>query len=407
MKLALPMARIAEIDIIRLDVRMFADNETIETAIYAIYREPAMDRRDFLKTSGVFAAASLVGLKAGAAAAPEKPSMSFSRYRGVNLLAKFGEWGPRAKFEEEDFEIMAEWGFDFARIPMSYWRWASKDNWFKIDEEVIKDIDEVVALGKKYKIHINLNLHRIPGYCINDRKKEPVDIYEDTPENMQKAMEGAIFHWKLFAKRYKGIPNSQLSFDLINEPPFTKEETRHVQVVTALVKAIREEDPARLIVSDGKDAGRTPIFGIADLGVVQSTRGYTPMSVTHYQANWVGKGAFESSGVPTWPLKADNGKVWDKAVLKEKLIDTWVPLVKMGVPVHVGEWGCYNKTPHDVVLAWMKDVLSLWKEVGWGHAMWNLRGDFGVLDSGRTDIQYENYKGHKLDRKMFELLKEY
>ena len=92
---------------------------------------------------------------------------------------------------------------------------------------------------------------------------------------------------------------------------------------------------------------------------------------------------------------------------KEKLIDTWTPLVKMGVPVHVGEWGCYNKTPHDVVLAWMKDVLSLWKEVGWGHAMWNLRGDFGVLDSGRTDVQYENYKGHKLDRRMLELLKGY
>jgi endoglucanase len=30
-----------------------------------------------------------------------------------------------------------------------------------------------------------------------------------------------------------------------------------------------------------------------------------------------------------------------------------------------------------------------------------------VLDSGRTDVQYENYKGHKLDRKMLELIKEY
>ena len=179
---------------------MSTDDETIEIA----YGEPAMDRRDFLKTSGAFAAASLIGLKAGAAAAPEKPSMSFSRYRGFNLLEKFGEWGPRAKFKEEDFEIMAEWGFDFARIPMSYWRWASKDNWFKIDEEVIKDIDEVVELGKKYKIHINLNLHRIPGYCINRRDLEPVDLYEGTPENMQKALDGATFHWKMFAKRYKG-----------------------------------------------------------------------------------------------------------------------------------------------------------------------------------------------------------
>jgi len=372
-----------------------------------LYGEPGMNRRDFLKTSGAFTAASLTGLKTGTSAKSEKPKLTFPPYRGFNLLAKFGEWGPKAKFEEEDFEIMAEWGFDFARIPMSYWRWASKDDWFKIDEEVIKDIDEVVEFGKKYKVHINLNLHRIPGYCINDRKKEPVDLYEDTPENMQKALAGAVFHWKMFAKRYKGIPSSQLSFDLINEPPFTKEETRHVQVVTALVKAIREEDPARLIVSDGKDVGRTPIFGIADLGVVQSTRGYDPLTISFYKAEWAKEEWLESSKVPTWPLKADNGTVWDKAYLKTKLIDPWMPLVKKGVPVHVGEFGCYNKTPHDVAIAWMKDMLSLWKEVGWGYAMWNLKGAIGVLDSERTDVQYENYKGHKLDRKMLELIKEY
>jgi endoglucanase len=55
----------------------------------------------------------------------------------------------------------------------------------------------------------------------------------------------------------------------------------------------------------------------------------------------------------------------------------------------------------------MKDMLSLWKKVGWGYSMWNLRGAFGVLDSGREDVEYEDYKGHKLDRKMLELMKEY
>jgi endoglucanase len=37
--------------------------------------------------------------------------------------------------------------------------------------------------------------------------------------------------------------------------------------------------------------------------------------------------------------------------------------------------------------------------------MWCFRGSFGVADSGRKDVQYENYKGLKLDRKMVELLK--
>jgi hypothetical protein len=31
----------------------------------------------------------------------------------------------------------------------------------------------------------------------------------------------------------------------------------------------------------------------------------------------------------------------------------------------------------------------------------------GILDSGRTDVKYEDYQGHKLDRKMLDLLQRY
>ncbi len=363
-----------------------------------------MRRREFIKTGTVLTAATLSS-SCGTLFKPAE--LSYSKYRGFNLLAKFGTWGPRQRFNEEDFEIMADWGFDFARIPMSYWNWASKEDWYGIDEDVLKDIDEVVELGKQYKIHINLNLHRVPGYCINGRDMEPFDLFEDTPENMQKALNAVVFHWQMFAERYKGIPNSRLSFDLINEPPFMEDESRYVEIIKALVEGIHEKDPKRMIVADGKNVGRDPIYGIADMGLVQSTRGYDPMSVSHYTATWVPKESYQTFKEPTWPLTGDDGKVWDKSVLKEKLIDSWQPIIDQGVQVHVGEWGCYNKTPHDVALRWIEDLLSLWKDAGWGHAMWNLKGDFGPLNSKRADVKYENYKGHKLDRKMLELLKKY
>jgi endoglucanase len=224
---------------------------------------------------------------------------------------------------------------------------------------------------------------------------------------MQKALNGAIYHWKYFAQRYKGISNDILTFDLINEPPPMKDETRYIEIIKALVENIREEDPERLIVVDGKDIGRNPVFGVAEMGLVQSTRGYDPMSVSHYTATWVPKHEFETFNFPAWPLTGDNGKLWDKEALREKLIKSWQPVVEQGIQVHVGEWGCYNKTPHDVALAWMRDLLSLWKEADWGYSMWNLKGDFGILNSGREDVKYEDYKGHKLDRKMLELLQEF
>jgi endoglucanase len=53
----------------------------------------------------------------------------------------------------------------------------------------------------------------------------------------------------------------------------------------------------------------------------------------------------------------------------------------------------------------MRDSLELWQEAGWGWALWNLRGSFGFLDSERRDLDYENFRGHKLDRSMLELLR--
>jgi endoglucanase len=363
-----------------------------------------MKRRDFIKAAGALGALAIPGTGIDLFSPVRQRTLDLPRYRGFNQLAKFSGHGPRRQFEEADFEIMAGWGFNFARIPMSYWNWASLDDWYTIDEDVMKDIDKVVELGKQYKVHINLNMHRIPGYCINGRDLEPFDLFEDTPENMQKALEAAVHHWQLFAGRYHGIPNEQLSFDLINEPPHMKDETRYVEIVRALVNGIREKDPDRMIIADGKDVGRTPVFGITGLVTGQSTRGYDPMSVSHYKATWVPENSYQTFDIPTWPLKGDDGKIWDKAVLREKLIDPWMKLSGMGVFVHVGEWGCYNRTPHEVTLAWMKDLLSLWKEAGWGHALWNLKGDFGVLNSNRNDVKYEKFKGHLLDRKMLELI---
>jgi endoglucanase len=372
-----------------------------------------MNRREFVQGLAALGAAVTIPGGADAAAAAEPTPARIPRWRGFNLQGRFGTPerpydGPA--FEESDFEMMAEWGFDFARLPLSYWAWGSRDDWSLFREEPLKQIDRAVELGRQHGIHVNLNLHRIPGYCINQRELEPADLFSGRKAERDRALQAAVLHWKTLATRYKGIPSSRLSFDLINEPPWVKPYEgylveRYDEIVRALVGAIREADPARLIFADGLDLGQTPVMEIVDLGVAQSTRGYLPKAVSHYTATWVPRDEFETFDVPTWPLKDAKGTTWDRDRLKQLLIDPWKRLADKGVGVHVGEWGCFNKTPHAVALAWIGDYLSLWKEAGWGWAMWNLRGGFGILDSGRSDVAYEDYKGHKLDRKMLELLR--
>ena len=85
----------------------------------------------------------------------------------------------------------------------------------------------------------------------------------------------------------------------------------------------------------------------------------------------------------------------------------WDDLAATGTFVMMGEFGAFRACPHDVALAWLEDNLRLLKERGWSWALWNWRGTFGVLDSNRTDVRYEDCDGHKLDRALLELLKRY
>jgi endoglucanase len=317
------------------------------------------------------------------------------QWRGFNLLEKFNADHASA-FKESDFDLIAEWGFDFVRLPLSYRCWAKPDDWLNLNENALKDIDQAVELGRQRRIHVNINFHRAPGYCVNP-PKEPLDLWTDDT-----ALDACAHHWRHFARRYKGIPNAQVSFDLLNEPPDVTPE-QYTRVATRLVNAIREEDPQRLVIADGAAWGTKPVPALAPLGVAQSTRGYNPMRLTHYKASWVAGSS--NWPVPTWPLRVSETEVWDADRLREHYIRPWKAMEEQdGVGVHVGEWGVHQFTPHDVTLAFMRDCLALWKQAGWGWALWNLRGSFGVVDSGRADVDYESFRGHKLDRKMLEVL---
>ena len=371
-----------------------------------------INRRSMLTgMAGVCAASLLVSKALGRTAGAEAPVKKIPRYRGFNLLweRQSGETN-RPAFAEQDLEMMREWGFNFARMPLSYWIWSKPTDWMTIDERPLAEIDRLVELGKQYGIHINLNLHRIPGYCINDRQLEPADLFTGRKEEKQRALKAACYHWSFLARRYKGVPSAQLSFDLINEPPKMRSYEgylveRYFEVASALVAAIRAEDEGRTIFADGINIGQLPVAEFVPLGLVQSTRGYQPKAISHYKATWVPLDEYETMKAPTWPLTDDKGTVWDRARLAKEYLDPWRALMAQGVQIHVGEWGCYSETPHEVALAWMSDCLATWREVGWGNALWNLRGSFGVMDSGRKDVRYEDFKGHKLDRMMLELLR--
>jgi aryl-phospho-beta-D-glucosidase BglC (GH1 family) len=218
----------------------------------------------------------------------------------------------------------------------------------------------------------------------------------------------------MWARRYKNVSSKKISFDLVNEPSMREDmNDQHSKssavpgdlyrkVAKAASESIRKENPKHLVIADGNSVGTKVIPEITDLNIGQSCRGYHPGVISHYKAPWANKDP-ESLPEPKWP-----GQVGDKYLSRQMLEEfykPWIALVNQGVGVHCGECGCWNKTPHAVFLAWFGDVLDILSSNGIGFALWEFRGDFGILDSGRADVQYQDWYGHKLDRKLLDLLR--
>ena len=379
-----------------------------------------MQRRKFIQNTGAIVLGLSLAEKAGLAA-PRPSANSLPKWRGFNLLDFYNPSGkPTSKpTTAEHFKWMQDWGFNFIRIPIPYPYYLNFDRSrdilpeevYHTDPQKLEEIDHLVTLGQQYGMHVSLNLHRAPGYCINAGFHEPYNLWKD-----QAALDAFCFHWNMWAHRYKEMGKDKISFDLLNEPTMREDmndqhspsfplpgELYH-KVAAAAVAAIRKENPDRLIVADGNAGGSLVTPELRDLGIAQSCRGYYPHAISHYKAPWANKDP-DHLPVPVWPGQVGN-QYLSRAML-EKFYRPWLDLMKQGVGVHCGECGSWKKTPHDVFIAWFTDVLDILSSAGIGFATWNYIGDFGILDSGRDDVAYEDWYGHKLDRKLLDLLQKY
>ena len=137
-----------------------------------------MERRSFIKSAGLTTAG--IGLAGNLALGSSVPEMqnNLPRWRGFNLLDFFSPRkgdSSRGFTSDEEFKWMADWGFNFVRIPMAYPRYVQFDQKGKITpEEVLKfdaravdQVADLVELANKYGLHVSLDLHRAPGFCVN------------------------------------------------------------------------------------------------------------------------------------------------------------------------------------------------------------------------------------------------
>jgi hypothetical protein len=127
------------------------------------------------------------------------------------------------------------------------------------------------------------------------------------------------------------------------------------------------------------------------------------MPVTHHQAAWWGGHA--RAPRPKYPGLIWQGRFWNRAALRS-LYRAWRKVESCGVEIHIGELGCFKHTPNEIAMRWYADLLGVFREFGWGYALWNFRGAFGIVEHGRPGAKYECVAGYHVDRALLDLILE-
>jgi len=149
-------------------------------------RENRLCRRELLKATAATVAAGFSGVAGGmfqnsvageaeisASEEVKRLARRLPRWRGFNLMEKISADSimrahadplpGNQPFREQDFEWIAELGFDFVRLPMDYHCWADPEDPYRLLEKTLREIDQAVDWGRQYGIHVSLNMHHAPG----------------------------------------------------------------------------------------------------------------------------------------------------------------------------------------------------------------------------------------------------
>lgn len=196
----------------------------------------------------------------------------------------------KGHFIEEQFKFVSENGFNCMRILYSMSYLGKTGDPFSINESELEQLDEVLAWGMKYNLHIMISVTGLP------------DMQNASDEEENVLTNGAVFsddamldmfsqYWAMLARRYADIPSKYLSFELLAEPAVPDGDMDlYTQKLTPVIQSIWSFNPDRIVIVN--DLGKQIPEQLAELGACISlhTHIYTvdsgPIPDVNYTGHW-------------------------------------------------------------------------------------------------------------------------
>jgi aryl-phospho-beta-D-glucosidase BglC (GH1 family) len=329
--------------------------------------------------------------------------------RGINLAHWFAQ-SPNGLTErhlttfvtESDMERLATVGFTHVRLPVELTpAFGTNDESRRIQALLAEGIAKLIASG----LAVVVDLH---------------------PTDAEKRLVAAdptvlVEGWTRFAGFLARFPPEKLALEVMNEP-HPIESRRWHEIQAAAVSAIRAAAPAHtIIVNPGNWSGVDEFAdfeALPDRNIIYTAHVYDPSLFTHQGATWSWDIAAAVKDLP-WPVAPAEADARARAaapagrpldILKDQIAKGALDRPGMehnldklaawqrrhpGTFVWIGEFGVYRKfAPREARLEWHQAHRTAFEARGWGWALWDYLGDFGIIQSPKGRA----YDGELLER---------
>lgn len=284
--------------------------------------------------------------------------------RGINMGNVFEapsetEWGN--PWQPEYFRLMAEKGFTHVRVPI---RWEPADRSmsqapYTIYPVFLERIKAVVDEALENNLYIIINMHHHDALIANPFGQK----------------ERFLSQWKQIAGYFQNYSDSLL-FEILNEPNGNLTPELWNTFAADALEEIRKTNPERTVLIGTAEWGG--ISGLSDLqlpdddNIIVSLHYYNPFSFTHQGAEW------------STPIAPVGIKWYDSEPERESIIREFDAVKKFmeknNVPIHIGEFGAYNKADMDSRARWTTFLARWFEEQGFSWAYWEFSAGFGIYD---------------------------